>query len=104
MKNEKLFEYAVHSMRESGGDGDTTVLLKQQLVEDVAKEFEEWAKTNWSTVEKKVTASGVLFSEEQEGVYFIQWENFREYQKNEGREVPLSRGDYLFTDNIIITW
>lgn len=102
--NKTLFEYAFDSMLQSGGDGDTLVLLKQQLVENVAKEFEEWAKEKWSTVEKKVTDSGILFYDMQESIHFMQWKDFDKFQKNDGYQCPLTYGDYLFTDNIIITW
>jgi len=102
--NQKLFEYAFHSMLESGGDGNTLVLLKQQLVENVANEFADWAKKNWGTCEKKTTSDGVMFYDMQECVHFMQWKDFGKYQRNDGGDAPLSRGDYMFTDNIIITW
>ena len=102
--NKKLFEYAFDSMSQSGGDGDTLVLLKQQLVENVANEFEEWAKEKWPTAKRSVTSDGVLFHDMQEGIYFMQWKDFDKYQRNDGQQVPLSREDYMFNDNIIITW
>ena len=102
--NTRLFEYAFESMCASGGDGDTKVILKQQLVENVANEFEEWAKEKWPTMKKNVTADGVVFYDMQESVQFVQWKEFGKYQRDDKSQAPLLRGDYMFTDNIIITW
>lgn len=102
--NKKLFEYAFETMLQSGGDGNTVVLLKKQSVEDVAKEFEDWAKEKWGAVEKWTTPDGILFCDRQESIHFVQWKNFDKFQKNDSHKCPLTYAEYLFSDNIIITW
>lgn len=104
MNNEKMFDYAFNSMSVSGGDGNTLILLKQQIVENVAAEFEDWAKEKWPSVEKKMTNGGILFYEEQESILFTQWKDFDKYQRSDEHQIPLGRGDYLCIDNIIVTW
>jgi hypothetical protein len=108
--NEKLFEYALFAMRESGGDGDVTILFKQQLLADVVNEFAVWAKAAWPEAMKKINPDGTLFYDGQECVHLRQWTDFKKFQRDTvmpaclDNNIPLSKGDCLYNDTIIVTW
>jgi hypothetical protein len=116
--NDKLFEYAYEAMAENGGDGHVLVVLKQQVVANVTKEFMAWQdkKCQHGPFMRLIESRDGVFSSDQESIHFKQWENYKEYlthatkTTDDSPPCPLTATDAIcaithpFVDTVIITW
>lgn len=68
--NKKLFDFIYCSVLEDGGDGDATIIFKQQDHKVVASEFQEWLKDNscfsWT---RKDREEGIVLHHDQESFF-----------------------------------
>lgn len=111
MNNEKLFEYATDALYSHGGDGGVLIVFKQQVVDDVADEFERWLLQKYPDTHsmhrlEAHTPGKVMFSDfSNENLHFVQWDDYEKFLRGEISEsIPVDEGDYRNWDTVIVTW
>jgi hypothetical protein len=103
--NKALFEYIHATLADSGGDGGVSVVFKQQVASEVAKEYETWLlEKNLPFKRAELVTDDILFcSGEGENVTFSDWEEYGSFLRHE-QSPPFIRSDFVGWDTVIVTW